>query len=111
MARIRAKNGNVFEVFDEDLAAHLVKQGHERLDDDGDPAGGEGETGELVEPKSNSPKKAWLAWAEHLGIEVPDGAKTADIKVLVANFKPAPAPVPPTGNDGNPPAGDNGADD
>lgn len=111
MARIRATNGNEFEVFDDDLAAYLVKQGHERLDDDGDPADGEGKTGELVAPKSNSSKADWAAWAEHLGIEVPGDAKKADIQDLVANFTPTPEPVPPTGDDGNPPAGDTGEND
>ncbi|KZM78395.1 hypothetical protein [Cellulosimicrobium sp. I38E] len=116
MARIRAKNGNVLEVEDEVHVKSLLRRGHELLD--GDPADGEGKTGEPVAPKSNSSKADWAAWAEHLGIEVPGDAKKADIQDLVANFKPNPEPVPPTGDDGNPtgtegnpPAGDTGEND
>ncbi|GAB6937081.1 hypothetical protein ACQP60_18925 [Isoptericola variabilis] len=41
------------------------------------------------EPKSNSPKADWLAWAEHLGIDVPDGTKLPELKELVAAHQAA----------------------
>ena len=38
---------------------------------------------EPEEPKGNATTAEWAAWAAHLGIEVPDGAKRDEIKALV----------------------------
>jgi hypothetical protein len=83
MARIRAKNGNVLEVEDEVHIKSLLLRGHELIDDDGTSDDVDEHAGPL-EPNGRSTKAEWRAWAEHLGLEVPDGAKTADIKALVA---------------------------
>ena len=43
------------------------------------------------EPKGNASRDEWAAWAEHLGIDVPEDAKRSDIKALVAEHGAAPA--------------------
>jgi len=60
---------------------------------------------ELTEPKSNSPKADWLAWAEHLGIDVPDGTKLPELKELVAAHQAA-DDEGDDGDDGADPDGD-----
>ena len=82
MTRIKGPDGIVTDVA-RSLAEIVVGDGNRGFEYvDGPPAPPKPDV--PVEPKSNSPKADWLAWAEHLGIDVPDGTKLPELKELVA---------------------------
>lgn len=107
MTWIKATNGNVFEVDDEDLAArHAARSGFESFDEDPrefdeltsedgagesegepvdlDPDGASGQSAPAA-PRGNAAREKWVAHAEALGFEVPEDATREDIKTLVAS--------------------------
>lgn len=107
---IKAQNGNVFEVVDPDLVPRYANRPgfsrHETDPREDGTGGGEADAqdgvaartgvapGEKVgnqpaPPTARSSKAELTAWAEHLGIEVPDGADKAAVKKLIAEHAEA----------------------
>ncbi|OCI31053.1 hypothetical protein [Oerskovia enterophila] len=103
MTWIKATNGNVFELDDEDLVERYAdRNGFESYDHDpretpedgegeleGDPEQGDPEDGDTspspAAPHGNAAREKWVAHAEALGFEVPEDATREDIKTLVAS--------------------------
>lgn len=109
MTWIKATNGNVFELDDEDLVERYAdRNGFESYDHDpretpedfetpedgedgpeGDPEQGDPEDGDTspspAAPHGNAAREKWVAHAKALGFEVPEDATREDIKTLVAS--------------------------